>query len=651
MLNLVLSITLIFQTFPGAVANTQQKEAQDTPQGKSTKPDREPEIKTKKKSSGSTDKREEFDEATLELRQRSANLILLAAENANKLDDKRSVVRVQALAADALWKGDQARARQLFQNAFAGAIDYYSDGKGQEQEQLASGLSLSKPDLRLEVIRLVGKHDAQFSRLFTDRYVEEKRREEEEKRNKSNQLRKYDPAFGAVDEASHDTLQIAEKLLDVNKKDAVDLAEQAFAKGVPQAAGYLFAEIAKRDRATADQLYLMALDRLRRDRSPVPGQLLLLASYPFGDGNVWVGSGDGVNSYHFQVSEKFTIDENLIQRFIATAFTVIARNAGPDISQLPDASVRVGSALFAAKLLQPRIAKYSPERLGEWQSLTNVLYHAANQQTQLGVDKTLNQIDRNIKPETAASIDDRIKELLDRAQSTNNFAQRDELYQEAALLAGQKPDTPGALEIADKISNREHSKKLCSWLNFEASTRAINERKLDEARRYATEVDATDQSAYLFFQIARIALGDKDQVRARILLEEAAQKAVAAENTPEKLRALLGLASLFTRFDSQRGFDLAGEAVRTANKIRNYGPDQARLVRTLETPGGKGSSVSVENAEEFDIGKTLSSLAKTDFERALLLAQSLEDKPLGLMAVISVASSVFEKKSTDKATQ
>ncbi len=647
MLKLALAVVLVFQSLPGVVANAQQKRPQNRP----TEPPAESKVKTEtteKITGEQADKRGGFGEASLELRQRSINLIILAAENSARLDDERNVIRIQALAADVLWKHEQARARQLFQNAFTAAIDYHKDGKGLEQEQLTGGLSLSKPDLRLEVIRLAGKHDAQLSRQFTDQYVEEKRREQEEKRNQNKQPRNYDAVFGTVDEASHDTLHIAEQLLDVNKREALGLAEQAFVKGIPQAAGYLFAEIAERDRATADQLYLMALDSLQREKLPVPGQLLLLSSYPFGDGNVWVSSGDGVNSYQFPVSDKFIIDEKIVQQFIATAFTVLARNAEANVAQLPDANARVGAALFAAKLLQPRIAKYRPDRLEEWQGLMNTLFYLAGEQTRLGIDKTLNQISKRTEPETQTSIDDRIKKLLDHAQNTNNFAQRDELYQKAALLADRKPDMPRALEIADKISNREHRKKLRSWLNFEAATRAINARKLDEARQYATEVEATDQSAYLFFQIARVALADKDQVRAQNLLAEAAQRAVAANNTPEKLRALLGLVSLYSRFDSPRGVDLAGEAVRTANKIQNYGPDQARLVRSLETPGGKGLSVSVENTEEFDLGKTLASLAGADFERALLLAQSLENKPLGLMAVISVAASVFEKKPANQ---
>ena len=648
MVTLILFIGLISQSLLVVAVSTQNKGTANKPQPKPTKSSGATAAKTEQKTAQPGERSKKVDETTVELRQRSINIILLAAEGSTTLDDECSAIRIQSFAADVLWKQEQVRARQLFQSAFAAAITHHHDGKGTEQEQLGNGLSLSKPDLRLEVIRLVSKHDAQLSRQFSDQYVEEKKREQEEKRNQNKPSRNYDPAFGAVDEISHDTLHIAEKLLDANRKEAFGLAESAFAKGVPQAAGYLFAEIAERDRAAADQLYLMALNRLQRDKNPVPGQLLLLASYPFGDGNVWVSSGESVNSYSFPVADKFAIDEKIVRRFIATAFIVLARNLEGNVSQLPDANARIGAALFAAKLLQPRIARYNPERSEEWHSLTNALFYVAGEQTRLGIDKTLNQIHKSAKPQTPMSLDERIKALLDRAQNTNVFAKRDELYQKAVLLANQKPDTAYALEIADKINNREFRKKLRSWLNFEAATRAIGVGKLDEARLYAVEVEATDQSAYLFLQIARIALANKDQVKAQSLLVEAEQKALAAENTPEKLRALVGLIGLYARFDSLHGFDLANEAVRTANKTQNYDTDRARLIRNLETPSGKSLSVSVENTEEFDLGKTLASLAKADFEQALLLAQSLEDKRLGLMAVISVAASVFDKKPAEQ---
>jgi hypothetical protein len=172
----------------------------------------------------------------------------------------------------------------------------------------------------------------------------------------------------------------------------------------------------------------------------------------------------------------------------------------------------------------------------------------------------------------------------------------------------------------------------------------VQEKRLDDARRFALEVDATDQRAYLFFQIASAALKDKDRFRAAEILHEAAQQATAADNTPEKLRALSGIAHLYAGIDPQRAFEVAAEAVRAANRVPTYGPGETRLLRSLETPGGQGSYLSVNDVREFDLGKMLAVLARTDFDGALLLAESLENKSLRLAAIVTLAASVFDKK-------
>jgi tetratricopeptide (TPR) repeat protein len=221
-----------------------------------------------------------------------------------------------------------------------------------------------------------------------------------------------------------------------------------------------------------------------------------------------------------------------------------------------------------------------------------------------------------------------------------------DLYQSAAFEAQRAGDLARALGITEKISNLEFRRQVRAWIHFNAAQTAIGEKRFDEARRYALEVDATDQRAYLFFEIARAALKEKDRARAVELLDEAAQKAAAAENTPEKLRALLGITSLYASFDPLRGFEVMAEAARTANKVSDYGPDQARLLRTLTTPGGYNSMLSVQDVEGFNLGKTLASLARTDFDRALLIAQSLENKPLRLTTIAAVAASPFAKKQS-----
>src|SRR5207237_460563 len=81
-------------------------------------------------------------------------------------------------------------------------------------------------------------------------------------------------------------------------------------------------------------------------------------------------------------------------------------------------------------------------------------------------------------------------------------------------------------------------RKVRDWIGFSAALSAIRDKRYDDARRYALDVSATDQRAYLLFEIARAALEQKDRQRATELLDEAARKAAAADNAADKLRTL-----------------------------------------------------------------------------------------------------------------
>jgi hypothetical protein len=162
----------------------------------------------------------------------------------------------------------------------------------------------------------------------------------------------------------------------------------------------------------------------------------------------------------------------------------------------------------------------------------------------------------------------------------------------------------------------------------------------------ARKVDTIDQQTYLFLELVRAVRKDKD--RANTFLDEAAQRAQAAPKTDARLRALLGIAYLYSSFDSDRSFDIAAEAVRTANKVPSYDSDQARLVRNMETRGGHGSSVEIKTVEGFDLVMTLAALASIDFNRTLALTQTLESKPLKLATIVAIGASVIEKKQMAK---
>jgi hypothetical protein len=578
------------------------------------------------------------------IRQAAEIFLRQAAEDAASLDDRRSAVRTQGTAADALWNRDREYARRLFQRAFDAAITYYREGKGTHREQVTRGLSISRPDIRLEIIALVNRRDAALGRQFMEKYVEEKQHELEEPRGEATGP--FDSAFGKVEVAAGDFLKIAESLLEVDERMAFGIGQRAFSSGIPQAAGYFFTLLAARNRPAADQMYRMALERLSRDNAPVPGQLLLLSGYPFGDSQVWIAGGDGVNSYRIEVPKDFTVDRQLIQQFISVALTVLNRTAGSDLSQFPDASARLGSALFAARFLEPKVGQFQPALLPEWRAATVRLLARAGDKLR-EVDQALDQVAGAKETVSSADARERIRQLLDRAQRASSSALRDDLYREAAFEAGKLGENAWALSIADEIEDRDYRQAVRSALNFDAAIRALKEKRFDEAHRLALAVDAIDQQTYLFLEIARAVVKEKDRVLA--LLDEAARRVAAAPVTPERLRALLGVAHLYASFDLQRSFELATEAVRTANKLPKYDSDQARLVRPMESRSGQGSSVEVKKVEGFDLGKTLAILAGIDFHQALGLAQSLESKPLRLATIVTVGASLMEKKETAKA--
>lgn len=577
------------------------------------------------------------------VREAAQNMIRQAAEEAARLDDRRCAARIQGAAANAIWSSDRDHARILFRRAFAAATDYYR--KRTDSRPAASrGLSLSPPDIRVEIINLVNRRDGLLGGQLMEKYAEEKQREFEEKRGLP--AGSFDPAFGKVDIAASDYLKIAESLLDVDEKAALGFAQRSFASGIPQAAGYFFSQLAARNRSAADQMYRMAIDRLGQDNAPVPGQLLLLSAYPFGDKQVWVAGGAGVNSYRFEVPKDFTINVQQVQSFITVAYAVLTRTAGLDLSQFADATTRLGSALFAARLLEPKIAQFQPALLPEWHAVTVRLLQSAGDKSR-DVDQALDEVAK--AQETAPSPDakERIQQLLARAERTSDPVKRDDLYRQAAFDADKLGDRSWALEIADEITDVDYRKSVRSALHFDAAIRSLKQKRFDEAHRLALQVDKVDQQTYLLLELARSAGREKN--RANMFLEEAEQHATAAPKTTERLRALLGIAHAYAGFDSVRSFEIAGEAVRTANKAPAYDSDEARLVRMTQSRSGHSFALDVTPVESFDLAKTLALLAGTDFHRSLGLAELLENDPERLASVVSVCASVIAKEDATKA--
>jgi hypothetical protein len=105
------------------------------------------------------------------LEQRGIDLIREAAKDSVGLPDRRAAARVQSTAANLLWKHDQAKARELFEQAFETAVIHYRETKDDNRERVSPNSSVSRSDMRLDVIRLASRTDAELGRKLTDQYV------------------------------------------------------------------------------------------------------------------------------------------------------------------------------------------------------------------------------------------------------------------------------------------------------------------------------------------------------------------------------------------------------------------------------------------------------------------------------------------------
>jgi hypothetical protein len=598
--------------------------------------------------------RAEAESEVTRIQQRGVSIIREAATDASNLEDKRLISRIEVRAATALWKFDRDGAKELFEKAFETALAFYRETKDTNSRQRASGTNVTIPDARQDVIRALMKLDPTTAKAMTERLIEERSHEISENyaRNVAADLAKpggpgkslvTEGVLGKPDPAGNEIFGLAYSLFEVDREASLALARRALESSIPSnIAGYLVT-VANVDRRSADQLFLFALSRLGAQDPPVPGQLLLLAAYPFGDDRVVVSDGNSTSSYGFGRPRAFEIDPSLVKAFFARAVDVLARTSQLNVSQFPELLARVHSGLFAARYLEAKVVQYEPALVDRWAALAAALYANATDQSRNGIARQMENSAREQKAGPNQASEDRIKEALDSAEKMTDFVRKDEAYAQVAVQLGLV-DMTRALSIADKISDMEFRQNVRDWLNFNASSDALGARKFEEARRYAMEVSVTDQRAYLLFQIAATLIKDKDRVRAIDALEEAAKGALAAENSADKLRALLGITSVYAEIDSTRAFDVAAEAVKTAGSVENYSYETATLSRTLRRKGGSSSSNNSQSAEGFDVGRTLSMLARADFERALGLAQAIENRPLRLLTVIAVANTVLETK-------
>lgn len=554
-------------------------------------------------------------------------------------------IKVMTRAADLLWPYEQESARAVFSDAFDLASSYFRERgdeirheKGRADSKL-SGLVIQLPDQRFEVIRAIARHDSKWARELALRAADETRAEAE-KDNAAN------ADEGQRRPVGEKLLIFAETLLPTDFETALSIARATFRDPATMYLPQFLYSVAKIDRGAADSLYREALTAYAdRDTS----SLLYLSTYAFALNYPVLSS----ISYVFSEKPDGFVGDPVLQQQYITAFLSLAERRLAAMAQQPppDAGPYKQSEpetiYLSLRALEPYGARQPEmlERIAALESQAVVLLTPERQ-------RSLTSGNERGMASSPSPGGDSFDEMIEQAERLTDPDKRDSRIVTAIIAVGEVTPLEKVENATQKLGDAETRRQLLNWLYFVRAQGAVRGGALDDARKLAEHVEALDERAILFLEIADSGLKRAgDRVRAEELLDAVVAAADKAPETETKARALLGVAYLYTKLDRQRSFEVAGEAVKTINRLRDPDLDAAFLTRKIQ--GKNFSMYMTHTVPGFRLENSFRELGALDFESSLSVASNFSDRYLRSLATLGLASKCLEDSATkpNKKTQ
>lgn len=572
----------------------------------------------------------------------AVSLIDSLAADAGKYKDRVASVRIQAKTADIIWERDQERAKAIFLKAWSLAEKVEKE----EQEAIAekrkkavsekgNGLTFipPPPNLRREILELVGRRDGKFTEELLARFQDEK----EEEIENADKKETYDPTDAS--QAVKQRLGLAAFLIrngEVEK--ALAIADPALQRVSVEAIGFLTA-LREKLPSAADLRYSQLLAKSAVDPFSDATSVSLLSSYVFSPNTIVMLTQNGMMTMRSgEQSDASQIPEKLKSDFMQVAAQILLRPL-PILAQ-DNTSAGRGGLYFTITRLLPLFETYLPDRVPALQSQLNAVLQDVEEsrrdqaekyaRTGLGEDDPQKQELKDILSELKSASDDK----------------KDILYAQAARLAASNNDLK-ARDYAEKISDSDLKKRVLAFVDFILIKKAIDEKKVDSALESLEKANLPAlQQIWLTTEVARL-LGKKREFEARRLLEKTLTEAEKTDNkTAWKANALSAIAQAFLEFDELRSWQIASKVVKAANTADFYDDNKSKLSIILST--GNSTSIITPNSESLNISKLFAKLAPLDIYQAADLAGNLTDENLRALSIIAAAKSQMEKKNTKK---
>jgi hypothetical protein len=541
-------------------------------------------------------------------------------EEARSLPRKESQPLVLAEIADAYWKLNKERAKELFTSALDDALAL--DGSNKE-----TNVAIRR------VLSLATKRDYDLARRLTTRILQQREK---------NEQAAFTPVAAALD------------LLQQDSRAAISLAEASAPGGFSRDSAWLIFQLASVDAPAAERVYRAYLKPFASGSTPPIEQLLWFAGYPFGYGESWGGAKNVSNMMGFG---GFRITGLKPNTALAAAYLDIALRSIR--ATLDQAMLAVDSendllnslALFALNYLGPEVARYRPEAMQLWSVLgREALAGTSPARKQIVTDRIRKIGELRAKISDYDSVEsyasNRAQLDLEKAESLADGCERDQAYAKAALGIGGSKDFARALSIADKVKAPPLREKVRLYIYYNMSVAAIEAGEMEDAVLYANRMTARQQRTLLYAKIADEALRKKDRVRAGELLRETVRLANGVEDAGEQAAVFLAAAAVFSDFDHFEADQTIKSAIKAVNRAQAQNVDEFSVLRKVSlscTGDGYPWYGSFEKTERFSLIRALAAAGLRDVEGTILMARGIEDPVIRIRALAAIIQAITQR--------
>ena len=530
-----------------------------------------------------------------ETEKKALDLVETLAEQVVNLHATANRVRAEIQVADLLWVRDEKRARTLFNAAVTQLTSQiseldYSDPEVYNEMNRISG---ARVDL---ILRLAG-HDADMAIDVLNRT-----------RFPGDNRSRYGGNWTANNE-SYLEMSLANAIVAKNPEAALKLVRASLSRGVSGEIISFLPRLYQKDAKAAQTLYQDVVARIKDDNVSRSAELA---------NNAW-----GLLT-SFQPPQA---DEDTYRDLLTTMLGyLLAMNR-----QTQQGINSAQNMNYQIERIMPLIEKYAPARaveLREWSR---------------GVEKTIDPNAQMFQEIRRLSEKGTVDEMLTLASKYPPEFQT-LIYQNAAWKATSSGDAARGKEIAEKIGDPVQRRQVMDQLDSLAARNAEGDNKIVEARRLSEKTTNITRKIQILLQTAG-ALGVTDKKGALDLLSEAKTALASSPQSAAELNAEFQLIQAYLRLDPEQAFGLLQPLVVRLNDL----VAAAVVLDGVDYRYLKDGEWVMQGGNQLgnlvmSLNRMLSSLGRTDFDRARTLADQIGRPEMRVMMEIDLVQTTLSGK-------